>query len=168
MRVTLAIDPGLRGSGVSVFSADSLVRAAYVKSPNQADRGPYAWRDMAEAIRLWLSMQEYEYGAPNALVMELQQVYATRFQKGNQDDLLQLAGVNGAISYAFRGIPEVFSYLPRVWKGTVKKEVMTARIESKLSPEELAGIEPCAVSLRHNVIDAVGLGLYKFGRLGRG
>lgn len=56
---------------------------------------------------------------------------------------------------------------PHAWKGNVAKPVMLARIVSKLTPAELDVLDRCGVSKgkRHNVVDAVGLGLYALGRL---
>ncbi len=141
-----------------------MAHAALVRSPNKADRGPYAWRDMARAVWAWYADRVPEAAGeqwePDVLVLEGQQVYSTRFQKGNQDDLLQLAGVCGAIAYAFQGSPEMHSYLPRLWKGQVPQKVFSERLWNKLTPEERSKYEPCPASLRHNIDHAVGLGAY--------
>jgi hypothetical protein len=56
---------------------------------------------------------------------------------------------------------------PHDWKGSVKKEAMLSRIVSKLDAAELEMLMriPCSVSKRHNIIDAIGLGLKEVGRL---
>jgi hypothetical protein len=52
---------------------------------------------------------------------------------------------------------------PREWKGQVPKDVHHARLVKTLTPEELAMVEASAPpSLRHNVLDAVGIGRYFF------
>jgi hypothetical protein len=55
---------------------------------------------------------------------------------------------------------------PDEWKGRVPKEIHQPRILKALTPEELylvEGVRP--PTLRHNAIDAVGIGLYCLGRL---
>lgn len=53
---------------------------------------------------------------------------------------------------------------PTKWKGSVKKDITHARIKKRLSPVELELYETqtaeTAESLKHNVLDAIGIGLY--------
>lgn len=57
---------------------------------------------------------------------------------------------------------------PREWKGQVPKEIHNARTLAKLLEYERLVLDrvlsPLAPSKRHNVIDAVGLGLWAVGR----
>jgi hypothetical protein len=96
--------------------------------------------------------------------LEVPQVYQGSKQLGDPDDLLQLAGVVGAIaSLGFRG--SVDGVAPREWKGTIKPDIVIARVQAILTPEETARVElPTAKGLQHNVWDAVGIGLYTVGR----
>jgi hypothetical protein len=50
---------------------------------------------------------------------------------------------------------------PRVWKKQVPKTIHNARTRAALTAEEL----PLTVGMRHDVWDAIGLGLWKLGRL---
>jgi len=107
-----------------------------------------------------------ELRKPELLVTEFVSEYPQVYARGPGDpaDLIELAGVVGAVGYAIRSMKSS-SYLPRSWKGQVPKDVMCARIEGRLSPEEKAAIRPCPTSLRHNVLDAIGVGLFHIGRL---
>lgn len=62
------------------------------------------------------------------------------------------------------------SVFPVQWKASVPKKIHNARVLAKLAPEELAILKALKlpVSKEHNVIDAIGLGLFALGRMGRG
>jgi hypothetical protein len=59
---------------------------------------------------------------------------------------------------------------PSKWKGGVPKTVHHPRILAALADHELDVISKvkCAASALHNVVDAVGLGLWALKRMGRG
>lgn len=75
-----------------------------------------------------------------------------------------VAGVLAAARLAgpFRLDAGEFFVAARTWKGSVPKLVMGKRILALLDAEELGALGPKA---RHDAIDAVGLGLWKLGRL---
>lgn len=135
----VSIDPGVRASGQAFWEGKKLVYVAYDAPSGPSDYSP--------------------------LIIEKPQVYQGRAQKGNPNDLIDLAVEVGRII----GISEVAfeTVLPRQWKGAVKKEIMLKRILSKLDDDELLVIKNCGVSnsKAHNIIDAVGIGLWKLGRL---
>lgn len=158
----LAVDPGIRACGVSLFDGDELIACALV--PNTAPEGasaPSRCAEMAIAVRSWCACVD-------RVVVEWPQVYRAGRAKAGADpnDLLLLAGVAGALASEY-GYAVVESVLPREWKGTVAKEVMLERILDRLSPSELVLVDGLglAKSKRHNVVDAVGIGLWVSGRL---
>lgn len=156
----LTVDPGLRGCGVALFRDGRLVWAKYVLNLERTDRGGDCFRGMAFAVENEARHAGYE-GSERVLV-ELPQVYQSKHQKGDQDDILQLAGVVGALCMA---LPPSRTVRPREWKGTIAKEVMTRRILSRLDTDEDAAILRKSEALDHNIIDAVGIGLWYLGRL---
>lgn len=158
----ISVDPGLRVCGIAEFNnIGLLVWAELLKNPERKARGPEAWfalADVASATITWGLSRPLTYAC------EVPQVYRGPKGKGDPADLIEIAGVAAAIGC--RLLPaEAFGYAPRQWKGQVPKEVMCRRIESRLSPEEVEAIEKCAPSLRHNVLDAIGIGLFHLGRL---
>lgn len=96
-----------------------------------------------------------------AYVVELPQVY--RVSKGDPNDLIFLAFNAGRV---VGNALNVFTVLPRKWKGNIKKEVMTERIKRALPEDRHSSvILPARKSLAHNVWDAVGLFLWATGKL---
>lgn len=99
----------------------------------------------------------------NTLVIEKPQIYRGRLQKGDPNDLITLAIQVGRYVERFsRVASRVELVLPATWKGQVPKEIHHPRIMNTLNETERPVIEAvkCAKSLRHNIIDAVGLGIW--------
>ncbi len=144
--ITLAIDPGVKHLGVAMFEGDRLVCAALVKTEDRPA--------LAEIL--------FTYGYPDLTVIEVPQCYQRSKSKGDPNDLIAVALVVGALQERLQRVELV---KPRVWKGAVKKEVMLKRIAGKLTPEEQAILPKLPKTLAHNVLDAVGIGLFSVGRL---
>ena len=139
MRTLLAVDPGKHFCGWAFF-VDGVLHSCGLDVPDE--------------IALLMHAER--------LVIELPQIYRASRTKGDPNDLIDVALVVGQIMASFTDVTLI---KPRAWKGTVKKEVMTARIESKLTDAEKALIPRLSISLRHNVVDAIGIGLFSLGRL---
>jgi hypothetical protein len=115
-------------------------------------------------------------GVPDATgvrqaIIERPQVYRASRSKGDPNDLITLAIGVGRMQERLesKGVT-VELVLPATWKGQIPKEVHHRRILEVLTATErtrlsasLSGIAP---SIRHNLLDAVGLGLW-FLRRGR-
>lgn len=161
----IAVDPGLRHLGVASFTDGLLEEAFLVKNPEKSGRGAKAWHGYNRAAVC--GVEDYLRGMvsrANVLVVELQQIY--RRGPGDPDDMLQVAGVAGVIVGMADLDAELVGYRPREWKGSTPKAIFTKRILARLHPEELAVVELIKpASLRHNTVDAVGLGLKYLGRL---
>lgn len=155
----LAIDPGLRGCGCAVFEGPVLRRAWFSKNTEMLERGPKAWRAMAEAVALGLNGEDFGPVELHTLAIEYPQVYKTAYQKGDQDDIVQLQGCAGAVVGLITA-KHYLGFTPRYWKGQVPKLIHNERVAKKLSPEELANIYEHRTTIRHNVIDAIGIGIF--------
>ena len=163
----LTIDPGLRGCGMAWFRDGSLLLASYVPGTTTG-RGPIAHEAMASAAMNWaLDRLDSEVARSRAIAVEFPCIYPAAAQKGDQNDLLDVAGVASAVYAVILGsLGGVGRYLlPREWKGTVDKQVMLRRIEASMTADEVARVD-CKGALRHNAIDACGIGLHLLGRLG--
>lgn len=118
---------------------------------------------------VWINgtLDEVGYGDPPAgdsLVIEVPQIYRGVKSRGDPNDLIWVAFEAGRVAGRCRDVEAV---LPRRWKGTIRKEVMVRRILSKLTDAELQKLKGLGLppSKEHNVCDAVGIGLWKLGRL---
>jgi len=97
------------------------------------------------------------------VIVEEPQVY--RFGQADPNRLLILSEKVGRILQLF---PHANKVKPRVWKGQMPKEICHARFLPKLGPLERVvladSLEGVAKGLRHNVKDAVCMGLWRLRR----
>ena len=155
----LAVDPGLRCTGWALFEDGRLVACGAVKSDP---------RQPAAEVAGLVAKRLLAYGAEaTAAVVELPQVYRSSRSKGDPNDLVAVATIAGAVAaQADRAV-----YVsPHQWKGSVPKAAQLSRYivhrrnEKALDDAGCAayrsGLAPWAASLRHNIADAVGIGLY--------
>lgn len=156
MRI-LAVDPGINGAGVAIFSGALLERAQYVRMADNIRKA-----DILERARTLAGVVREVAGFIELLVLEWPQVYTTG--KIDRNDLLGLAAVDGAITALF-GCP-VKTVKPHEWKGGIDGDVMVERIKSRLSGEERSRVV-LAGCLSHNIYDAIGVGLHHLRRLER-
>jgi hypothetical protein len=150
----LALDPGIRGIGVAYFDSGVLRYANYLKNPVLEGDGPEAWFGMADAVYAELKSREMRV---DAYACEYPQIY--RVSKGDPNALIPLAAVSAACG-AVLPIQKCVGFLPRQWKGQLKKEKHHPMILAALSEAERATILETRKTLVHNVIDAVGIGLF--------
>jgi hypothetical protein len=125
------------------------------------------WRDTAQKVHYRLQCNFLDPLLDHTTIaIEKPQVYTQSKLKGDPNDLITLALMAGATCAVLGKKTQVAEYLPRQWKGQVPKEIMANRIAGKLSQTEHGVIEmPRAKSYRHNVWDAVGIGLHHLKRI---
>lgn len=157
--ILLCVDPGLRGCGCALFDEGKLVWASYVVSPVVSGRGPVAHVAMARAVHQKAVLAK---AWPAALMVEFPRVYPG-MPKTDPNDLLDLAGVAGALGALIKPLGHVF---PSDWKGQVPKKVMNERVLLALQKDEIESIETHGAK-DHNTLDAVGIGLHHYGRINR-
>lgn len=136
----ISVDPGVQGCGIAEWRDGVLYKALY-GDPTFSDFG-----------------LEDE----GLLVIEKPQTYVQSKWKGDPNDLIDLAVVVGQLKERAEnfGAPTVL-YRPREWAGQVPKEIRWARAQKLLSDDELSRIEwPKQKGLKHNVWDAIGIGLF--------
>ena len=158
--VMVAIDPGLNHCAMSTWVGDKLqaaclVRQKYEPGMERADK----WRIIGKAVGSLIP-------AGADLVIEVPQIYTRQHSKGDPNDLIDIAGVAGAIIGAAPARSVEWSPLPKEWKGNLPKEVTAQRVMNALRPDEHKAIQPCPPSLMHNVYDAIHLGLVYLKREG--
>lgn len=157
-RSLVAVDPGKSACGVALFINERFRAGAYLKAEETFDLGI--------AVESWVRQHQKRFTLPDTvdvLVVEGQQIYGA-VSYANPNDLLPLAYLAGAV---FARVPAHARRmpLPRQWKGSLKKELFTRRILSSMRADERIVLEEvdCPKSKLHNVLDAVGLGLWSIG-----
>jgi hypothetical protein len=147
----ICIDPGSKKAGVSLFEEDGTLMTAWLAVG--AD-----WRETADNIMRKMPVSMCRV---NSVVVERMQYY-----EGSDvpvEDLITLSLMAGRVTGLFSGWvgENTFTYLPKQWKGQVPKDIMIARIISKLTPAEVRRVQlPKTKVGQKDVWDAVGIGLH--------
>lgn len=158
----ISIDPSIRAMGWADFLDDKVVYCGLVRSKAKLPE---------DAVRDQLSMfikQCHSY--PKKLVIELPQVYDPKKWKGDPNDLIWVSVLCGALIGHFSKA-DTLIYRPAQWKGQLPKEVVQMRVEETLSQEEIdlvlwtMNYHKYPNYLRHNIWEAIGLGLVALNRL---
>lgn len=136
----LTIDPGVHKSAIALWGGGRLLFADDIQNP---------------AVFRLLE------GLPAArLVIETPILYPTkRKQHKDVKDLLIIVKRMRSVMGKSNAIA------PAAWKGQVPKKIHGMRIFNELAREEILAV---ASIDNHNTIDAIGIGLWVLGRLGRG
>ena len=141
----VAIDPG-KTSGFAEFHHGKLIEAMPLSEREILERSPVG---------------------RGVCVIELPVVYASRNVPAA--DLIDLAVLVGDLRGLYRrhGFETVL-VKPRTWKGTTPKAIHHKRVLGALTAEERAILprRPRAKNYDHNMLDAVGLGLWQLTRKG--
>lgn len=146
----LTIDPGKKSVAFAIFDGNDLATCGFLLARERAG--------LVAQVRETLAGQFFD-----DVVIELPKVYQQRRWSGDPNDLIHLAVTVGIIVSMY---PKAALVLAREWKGTTPKAVMNTRTEGRLSEIErsrLSGV--CSSRHRHNVLDAIGIGLWRLGRL---
>jgi hypothetical protein len=149
-KTVLAVDPGKRHAGWAYFSHGLLQSCGLVEGED-----PLA---VAAAIRGVSHMLPHV--PVEVLCVEGQQVYGGRIRT-DPNDLIHLAQTVGGI----RALVPHRTWMnpkPAQWKGSVPKDIFTARIEAKLTPADAAVLNRVKLTkkFRVDVLDAIGLGCW--------
>ncbi len=109
-------------------------------------------------------------GKGDRVVIEMPFIYPHGRSKADPNDVVTLAYWAGRLVERAAGawaLP-VTEIHPRTWKSTTDPDIVCVRIIEKLSIPERKIYFACADAIkegqRHNVADAIGLGLYELGR----
>ena len=152
----LAIDPGKKIVGWAVFEGSHLSDCGLLRAETPKEM-------LMQSDRAGIRDIEW-----TEVIVECPQAYTQRDrQKGPQQDLIDIAIVGGLVAgFAVSNMPTITFVHPHAWKGSVEKDAMSRRILKRLDRVEVAIVERLRpASLVHNAVDAVGLGLWKLGRL---
>lgn len=149
-RFLCAIDPGVDATGVALFNGMELIGARLLRDPYGL---PFPF--VADEIVVEVPVQRGEQSkvrVANLLTVALCAGYLT--------------GQCSSFSVSQWGTkPIAWRVDPQAWKGQRTKSVDNARTLRILSPVERQCVDTIMPEgLRHNVLDAIGIGLWTLGR----
>lgn len=142
-KALVAIDPG-KMTGLAIFAVDGFLLFAIAGTEERC-----------------LALLGASLCVGGDCIIEVPQVYPGQQQKGDQNDLINLAVMVGR--YADRATAcgfHVKLVKPREWKGQLPKDVCWQRVRETLKPFELDIMEKLPKSKAHNMHDAIGLGTW--------
>lgn len=150
-KIVYSFDPGVKVLAHARFEDRVLVHCAISR---------------ADSIEVMLT-KTHPFGSesPDVCVVEKPQVYPQRHWRGDPNDLISIALVAGAVARAY-GQKSLVLVKPHDWKGTRDKDADNDYTLKNLTEIERECIDRLELpkTLRHNVIDAVGLGLWYLDR----
>ena len=143
----VGIDPGTKALGWAIFRNEKLSECGLIRSASL--------HCMSEQL-----VKKFAGTSGDLAVIEVPQVY--RHSPGDPNDLINVSVISGAALAACAGFDTVELPRPKRWKGSVPKDVHNRRVLAKLSNRERCVLQECGVPkyLLHNVIDAIGLGMW--------
>lgn len=151
----VTIDPGKKSAGVAIFRHGLLWDCMFVRA-----RAHEHMCITAGFVGFALDSRD------NEAMIEVPRVYP-KGHTPNPNDLIPVAVVAGMFGRVLAGKGARVRFVaPKTWKGSVPKEVHNRRVTKKLTDAELRVLDKCGLpaSLRHNVVDAVGIGLWTLRR----
>lgn len=165
----ISLDPGIRMLGIAEFNYIrsqnlwSLTRAALIRNPVRKGHDLEAAYGISKAAVEWVGLGVFV----RRVVCEVPQIYRAEHKKGDENISVVPLAMVSAMFAARCGVSHVdlIQYYPRDWKGQTDPDLCCRNVEKELSRAgELARVEECPESYRHNVLDAIGIGLKYAGR----
>lgn len=173
--ILLAIDPGVRHPAGAIFRDRLLMRASRVALPSSLIKLEVGDRlsRIANLIVEWADSVLGTSGMVGELTCEMPQIYSASKSKGDPNNLVLLAVLDGMIEGRLKTVNrDLITRLPKPaeWCGQIPKNedgdpwdsARGHRVRSRLSDTEFA-----TVDASHDAIDAVGIGLWACGRFER-
>lgn len=150
----LAIDPGYRYFGYSLFEGPAITKAGLCTAEKSED-----WERWTGQPPNFLSLAEIILNTEWSRKLAVIEFPKVHRDTPNSDSIVRLAAACGAYTGLLQASGFQVEWVePRAWKGTVPKDIMYKRILAKVPKLEYSRIERIH---DHNVIDAVGIGLWK-------
>jgi hypothetical protein len=169
--ILVSLDPGTKHCGVAVFQNTELYTAALVKTQGGSAARLDVVDSMGKAVQGYVNwhLQQLQLRPTNKervlFVSEFPQFYQDKGSKIDADDLMMLASVVGSVRNGLDAVTETYAYLPREWKGQVPKKIHNRRVEAALRVVESERVAWPLKSMKHNVLDAIGIGLFQLARM---
>lgn len=160
----MSIDPGLEYFAAAFWLHGNLIKADFYEA--ESTNAELAQRALYTGNLFEATLKQSPLDAVSLVVFECPVIYPK--SKAPPTDIMALYGAVVAMAsictkrYILSRFVE-----PRKWKGNVPKEVFGKRIEAKLMDKErkLAQLDRFPKTKRHDVVDAIGIGLWHLGRM---
>ncbi len=134
------------------------------KPGNNTGRARFVCGKLMHA-ELWTHQRVPDVLPTDNAIIELPQIYPGPRDE-DPNDLIQVARCVGQWECELRRAGATVRLVhPREWKGSVPKTVHNARVLAALTDAERARLPKLPASKLHNVLDAVGLGLWLLKRI---
>jgi len=152
----LSIDPGFRYLGYAVLTKEEILGAGLVTNLQDPDVPSWPKSNYPPSfLNLAYLLREFNWCESPLAIIEFPQVHR---DTPNPNDIIKLSAACGAYSSILQAAGFTVQWIsPREWKGNVPKPIMFKRILAKVREEEYSKIDK---PKNHNVIDAVGIGLW--------
>ncbi len=149
MKSVVSCDPDTKKPSYAYFVGGGLQSVCMTASPRQAP--PYPRETLLVIEAQFLSLVGKKIGPG-------------QYQQIRAEDILNLAWAAGECSMHFDTAQRVS---PATWKGSVSKEIHHEWVHAVLSDQEkfACGIGKRSKTQLREILDAVGIGLWKLGRL---
>jgi len=156
--VLYAVDPSTVATGIAIFTYAELLDVVLLQSNGGVV-------DMIREIQRFFGSHGVNVQRSYACVVETPVAYPFGGRGADPNDLIQVAVVAGAVRAHFSTSTAV---TPRQWNGGVPKKITAKRIRALLTPKQIAMVEAVPYGVRHNVWDAIGIGMYHLKATGAG
>lgn len=170
----IGIDCGVKYIGISLFedvslTVKELLKCEFIKSSNEHhETQSKIVLGIIDSLKKSNILCDIRSDDKVCVLIEYPEQYQySPVPRNNVQDLAFTAGALGLFfEMTFKNV-RVDLILPKDWKRQVPKDIFLNRILSRLSENELKILNEknYAKSIKHNVIDSIGLGLYLCRRL---
>lgn len=154
MSALLAVDPGTTALGWAWFTDGRLYQCSLLRAKNT--------QEMTQVIKHTFLPSTQE------LVIERPQLYVFGRAKADPNKVAQVTFIAG-VTAGRTSHGKLFLPYPGEWKGQVPKSIHNERVLEVLEARERAIYDKESkawpASLRHNILDAIGLGLWHLRRI---
>lgn len=168
----LSADPGKWAAGVAAYGDDNQLLAAKLLKSRSRNPAQASFEIGLGAAQF--AVEVFGHRGVDRVCCEMPNIRARIRQKGDPNDLLFLTLVNGAI---WTAVPTNSREPVPVndWKSNIPKEIIRGRLTGDWGDDPPLAPQPPKLSLpeirllgedpNHNVVDAVGIGLWALHRL---
>lgn len=159
----ICVDPGKHTGGLAIFRDRKLVLARLIRCS-----GPESRHAIEFARKVYDAYVEMLGVEADDLYCEYP-VVRLHSKGKDPNNLRELCSTVGAVEFALQSA-KPHRIKPEDWKSNIDADICCARVKARLHDDELAVFAQSGAlkSNEDHVLDAIGVGMYVLGRIGRG